>query len=313
VEKVAMNPNDLLLWLSAKGNGTWGRFRSAVDELRVMDESDRDDEDLSEEGSDAGSLPIHHRLRLNFERLGHAEFFRKDFENGWRVAPPALAGVEDGDRAVGILCGARADKLVERITDLPGSCVTSQPECPDRIEIIAETDAELERIAAAAGLHFAPQAARMLLAALPPVDDWQLRTPAEFPFGSDWEVYRFSPESFQWSPVTANEARSSSSGLFRFRLAHQPQYFICLRKMVYRIPVQVGKYLILKRGRHRVLAYDAEKLVLSMPVSCRPPLLVDRALTLCSGLIPEVNGGRLIYGTIDNSIAMAAARLLRQA
>ncbi|MCO6435459.1 MAG: hypothetical protein J5J06_00030 [Phycisphaerae bacterium] len=308
-----MNPNDLLLWLSAKGHGTWGRFRAAVDELQVMDESNGDDEDLGEGRPDANSLPIHHRLRLNLERLAHAEFFRRDFENGWRVVPPVLACVEDGDGAVGILCGARTENLIECITDLPGSCVTSRPECPDRVEITAETNAELELIAQAAGLHFAPNAARMLLGALPPVDDWQLRTAAEFPFGSDWEVHCFSPESFQWSQLTADEARSSSFGLFRFQVAHQPQYFISLRKRGYRIPVQVGKYLVLKRRRHRVLAYDAETQVLSMPVSCRPPLLVDRALTLCSGLIPDVDGGRLVYRRINKSIAMAVTGLLRQA
>lgn len=307
-----MNPNDLLLWLSAKGHGTWGRFRAAVDELQESYELDGENQDLNEGGSDPNSLPIHHRLRLNLERLGHAEFFRRNCENGWRVVPPVLAGAEEGDRAIGILCGARTVKLVERIANLPGSRATGQPECPDRIEITAETTTGLKCIAEAAGLHFAPQAARMLLGALPPVDNWQLRTAEEFPFGGDWEVHRFSPASLQWLPATAGEARVSTFGLFRFRVAQQLQYFISLKNRAYKIPVQVGKYLILKRRRPRIVSYDAETQVLSMPLSCRPPLLVDRALTLCSGLMPDADGGRLFYRRISKSIAITVTALLRQ-
>ena len=77
-----MNPNDLLLWLSAKKSGTWSRYLAAVDELQASEEPSNYDDDLGEGVPDNSSFPIHHRLRLNFEILGHAEFFRKDYKNG---------------------------------------------------------------------------------------------------------------------------------------------------------------------------------------------------------------------------------------
>src|SRR2546430_1413039 len=99
-----MNPNDLLLWLSAKGSGTWSRYRAAVDELQLSGDENDNDEEIADDVPDRSSFPIHYRLKLNLERLGHAEFFRKDFQNGWRVVPPTLACNETEKGAFGILC-----------------------------------------------------------------------------------------------------------------------------------------------------------------------------------------------------------------
>ena len=310
-----MNPNDLLLWISAKGSGTWARYRAAVDELQVSEDANGNDEDLGEDVPDSSGLPIHHRLRLNLERLGHAEFFRADFQNGWRVVPPTVACANNEAGTVGILCGARTNRLLDRIKGAAASLrvtTTGQPECPDRVEIIAEEQSQLERIARSTGLFFQPDGARMLLASVPPVDDWQLRTPTELPFGDDWEVNRFSATRLGWMSTTAHEARRASFGLFRFRMAYQPQYYIRLRGQAYKIPVQVGKYIVLRGRRRHVVAYDAYSQTLSVPVSCRPPLLVDRALTLCSGLIPLVESGRLVYQNVSKAIALTTSGLLRQ-
>jgi len=310
-----MNPNDLLLWLSAKGCGTWARYRAAVDELELPGEAIGSDEDLREDTPDSGSLPIHHRLRLNLERLAHAEFFRQGFQNGWRVVPPTLAAVNQSRDAIAILCGARTEPLLDRLREAAAQlrvAVTSQAECPDRIEIIAEDDGELERVADAARVRFRRNAARMLLAAVPPVDDWQLRIPAELPFGDDWKVDRFSADMLGWTSVSAGEARSASFGLFRFQMPYRPDYYLRSRGKGYKIAVQVGKYLVLRKRRRRIVASDTSSQTFSVPVSCRPPLLVDRALTLCSGLIPDIDKGRLVYQNVDKAIALATSGLLRQ-
>lgn len=309
-----MNPNDLLLWLSAKKSGTWTRYRAAVDELQVSEELSNYDEDLGEGVPDNSSLPIHNRLKLNLERLGHAEFFRKDFKNGWCVVPPILVCGDNKVDATGILCGARTDQI---LAQLQGAAdvrilVTNQIECPDRIEILAEHNGQLEQLAISTDLYFQTNATRVLLASVPPVDDWQFRTPTELPFSEDWDVHRFSAKSLGWLSATAKEARSASFGLYRFRIAYQLQYYIQLNGRTYKIPVQVGKYLVLRKKRQHVVIYDADNHTFSVPLSYRPPLLVDRALTLCSGLIPYIENGRLIYPNVSSSIAMTAASLLRQ-
>jgi hypothetical protein len=65
-----------------------------------------------------------------------------------------------------------------------------------------------------------------------------------------------------------------------------------------------------------VLRYDHHTGRLSLPASCRPPFLIERALILCSGSPPSYEGGpgggNLHYVGIPNAIAMAAAGLLRQ-
>lgn len=314
VERVEMNPNDLLLWLSARGSGTWSRFRAAIDELMIPAAEGVGDEDACEDAPDVG-LPICHRFRLNLERLAHVEFFREGFQNGWRIVPPTLACAETEEGPVGVLCGARTDHLLKRIRETAKGfriADESQPECPDRIEIRANDSESLQRLAASVGLHVQPSAARVLLAATPPVDDFRVRCFAEVPFGDDWEVSRFSVESLGWAAATAHDARSASVGLFRFQVAFQPQYYLRLRGRGYRIPVQVGKYMILAKRHRRVVSYDPDTLAFSVPLTCRPPLLIDRALTLCSGLIPAVDGGRLVYRNVTSAIALAASNLLRQ-
>ena len=310
-----MNANNLLTWLSAKGSGTWSRYRAAVDELQVPDHANGENEDLHEDVPDSSSLPIHQILRLNLERLGHAEFFRKDFKNGWRAVPPVLACASNQQEAVGILCGARTDQLLARIEDASTDLritATNQKECPDRINIIADDQRQLQYVAESVGLHFQPEAARTLLAAVPPIDDLQLLKPAELPFGPDWEVKRFSSKTLGWASATADEARSASFGLFRFQMAFRPQYYLRLRGKEYTIPVQVGKYIVLRKHRCRVVSWDADKQTLSVPVSCRPPLLVDRALTLCSGLIPRVEERLLKYRNVSKAIALRTAALLKE-
>ena len=309
-----MNANRLLLWMSAKAFGSWIRYKAALDELLLNAESEiREDSDQPPINGQA--FPIHHRVRQNLERLGHAEFFRKDFPSGWRVVPPILATCSHDSYFVGILCGARTDEIMNRISACCADLnleMTSQPECPDRVQVMACTQSQLQQLADRASLFFQPDAPRMLLAAVPPIDNYQLRKSSELPFGSEWDVSRFSTTTLGWTATTARTARQSTFGLFRFSTPYQPQYYVKLKASAFRLPVQVGKYIVLRRARRAVLSYRADSKTLLMPVSCRPPLLIDRALTLCSGLIPNLDAGSLKYGNIDSEIALATFELLRQ-
>jgi hypothetical protein len=309
-----MNTNRLLLWLSAKAYGSWVRYKAALDELVLNAESETR-EDSDQPPIDEQGFPIYHRVRQNLERLGHAEFFRKDFPSGWRVVPAILATRSYESRSVGILCGARTDELMSRIVACSSDLsveITAQPECPDRVQVFARTQSELQQLANRDSLSFQPDAPEMLLAAVPPIDDYQLRKSSELPFGSEWDVRKFSTTTLGWTAATARTARQSTFGLFRFSTPFQPQYYLKLKGSAFRLPVQVGKYIAIRKARRSVLSYCADSKTLSMPVSCRPPLLIDRALTLCSGLIPDLDAGSLKYGNIDNEIALTTFELLRQ-
>jgi hypothetical protein len=87
-----MSANELLVWMSARSQGSWQQFRAAVEELQLAEGSGSQE---TEDDSPAMSvMPRYQILRLNFERLGHAEFFAGASPNGWRVTPPTLAAAE---------------------------------------------------------------------------------------------------------------------------------------------------------------------------------------------------------------------------
>jgi hypothetical protein len=62
-----------------------------------------------------------------------------------------------------------------------------------------------------------------------------------------------------------------------------------------------------------VLKYDCSRSVLTVPPSCRPPLLTERALILHTGLLPSFNKAtsRLEY-QVPRELARIAAELLCQ-
>src|SRR5260370_42569751 len=120
-----MTPNELLLWLSARREGSWQQFRGAVQSLDLASNNDETDE---------ASLPLHQRVRFSLERLAHVEFDAAECENGWRVVPPSLALFKHERGATAALCGARTPNLINRIAAAAARLSFEripQPECPD--------------------------------------------------------------------------------------------------------------------------------------------------------------------------------------
>ena len=297
-----MNANDILLWMSAKRSGSWAGYKDTLEEMAAVSE-DGDDDTID------FKLPVYQRVRFNLERLAHVEFHRPDCPNGWCVVPPTIAIASDA--AIGLLCGARTDQLLADLKQqVPEIRLTSQTECPDRIELFGVAD--LERFGIDCGFLIQHDATESLLGALPPVDEWQLRTSRELPFGNDASVSRFCASKLEWEPSSPDEAREASFGLFRWPVLYEQHYYLKQHRQAYQLPVQIGKYLILRHERQSVLTFDPSAQTLTVPVACRPPMLIDRALTLRTGLIPEVRQGSLIYQNITRSIAMTTVALLRQ-
>ena len=312
-----MSANALLLWMSARRQGSWQQFRAAVEDLHVRDGDGGEGED--EDAPDQFALPLYQTLRFNLQRLGHAEFFAGAGDADWRVTPPSLAVAQHARGWHGILVGARSPKLLQCVHDAVGRAkleTRALPAYPDQILVIADDQGAVAAVTERAGLLLQSDAPAALLTSLPPIDDACVRYPAQLPFGADWRIDRFSSEELTWRTATLDEAGSVSGGLFRFSLRHERHVLYCSRGVASRIPGQVGKYLVLRRRRRQVLRYDAQKRSLAVPASCRPPFLVERALLLCSGSPPSYEGdsrrGTLHYAEIPESIAVIAAALLRQ-
>lgn len=309
-----MTPNELLLWLSARTQGTWAQFRAAVENLELADP------DEAERGV---TFPLYHRVRFNLERIGHVEFDTAGCENGWRVVPPALAVSNTENGVIGVLCGARSPKqlavLRERVADTSVTFIP-YPDCPDIVRIAASNTDTLKAFAERNRLAWQDDAPASLLSQIPSIGvlhSWpRTSLPAT---GKEWDVKQFvrKGKSATWRTITLSEANAPRvEGLLCFTRFQSPQYYLRNGDETIRLPGAIGKYWLLTRWRRRVLKYDRNKMTLSVPAIFRPPLLTERALILCSGYPPThdvaFNRSTLTYQNIPEEIAGMAAEVLRQ-
>jgi hypothetical protein len=306
--------------MSARGQGSWSQFRAAVEELHIAERESAVLEVEDEEPAGRESLPIHQSLRLNLQRLAHAEFFAGADADDWRVTPPCLSFMRHGTRWLAVVTGARSDRLLGRLHSAAGPIEIETvllEGCPDQIRLVARNATTFSEVAGSGGILLQRDAPVSILTSLPPVDHPSVRRPDDLPFGGDWKIERFSTTTLGWKAATRNTALATAAGLFRFSLAYRSHVLLCLHGTAYQIPAQVGKYYVLRQGRRKILSYDAVNRRLSLPASCRPPFLVERALILCSGLLPSYERrqsaiGLLHYPDIPESVAKLAAALLRQ-
>lgn len=310
-----MTPNELLLWLSARKQGSWPQFRGAVENLDLAEDAG--------EGAEDSFLPLHQRVRYNLSRLGHVEFDVAECSNGWRVVPPSLALTQHGGDISGILCGARTLKLLEGIERAARGFALEripQPDCPDVIRMRAPEADLLMKVARQQGIFCQPDTPTDLLSHLPRVDAGKNRKREPMPgAGKDWDVRHLviAKKTAKWQKITVQEANASATqGLFRFTRFQIPQYFLREGRETFALPGAIGKYYLLSRRHRGVLRFDRKARSLSMPAIFRPPLLTERALILCSGYPPSISVAhgrpRLSYRDIPEEVAGMAAEVLRQ-
>jgi hypothetical protein len=299
----------LLFWLSANGAGSWGQFRAAVEDL--VDDQRENDLYISER------LPLYQRLKFNLGQLGHVEFDAND-AGGWRVSPPVLAMSESDQEPMAVLCGARLPSLITRLSN--SRCrITRQSidEAPELIRVASDDMGEIEKIASDMGLIFQQRASTSLLCCLPRVTSlhsWNC-VRAQMPFGRDTKIERFdfAKRSYRWTDSSTREAQHRR-GLYRVTRFQRREHYLRANGVVYRVPSQVGNYFLAAQRERQVLRYDYKRNEFKVSGFFRPPLLVDRALILCSGVPPSYDRttSMLMYSGIPESIAGLAAFVLCQ-
>lgn len=316
MEEDALKANELLLWLSARRQGSWQQFRAAVEDLHSGEDNSPD---FGTAASGQDEFPLYQQLRTNLECLAHVEFFAQGCEEGWRVAPPTFAAhlVTGGVRAV--LCGARSLALRERVLRVGEKlgCEILDPDgVPEVIRLVTLEASALGEAAVQAGVSIQVDAPLAILSYLTPCDPpSRVQSQSEFPHGSDWSVHKFDTTSLAWRKIERLEAETLRFGVLRFLIYFQrPRYFLRWKGMTFEMPRAVALYVLLHRRRHRMLRYNHEAAALSLPAICRPPRLLERALVLCSGLPPSYDAAtaRLTYLDVPLEIARFAAELLRQ-
>lgn len=312
-----MSFNDLLLWLSAKREGSWSQFRAAVEQLQVQPKTvaSADPDDQGERISGAvADLPIYQHARFALERLGHVEFYDRGAGNGWRVVPPTVA-LFTGAANEGVLCGARSSDLLDALrcsgdVDVLASEVEGMP---SRILVRGPSKKAMDQWAGTRRLQVQPAAPVAILSAVPGVLDPCTWYPSPMPENPGWSIHRFSTSRLRWQEADQETAARDRVGFFRFVARHQRFYYLRWRARSFRVQVQAGKYAVLRRRRGLVL-YDSGRCALSVPMVLRPPLLIERALVLCSGVLPDISPslGRVEYRDVPVDVARLVAQLLRQ-
>lgn len=300
-----MNTDALLFWLSARREGSWRQFRAAVEELN--DSGERGGE--MDEGFQA-----HHRLRLDFDGLAHAEFFARDCEAGWRIAPPTLAAHAHGPRVRAVLCGARSAGLVDRViqhAQAQGCEAHFLSGEPTAVWLSAGNNAALAEVARHSGVLFQADAPLAILSHLSPYVPASGAQPATLPEGRGWRIREFHPNSLGWQTIDRTRARTASTALLEFQLYDRWHYFLRRGGLVIELPRAEALYVFLRR-RRGLLRHEPASGTFSVPGTCRPPRLLERALVLCSGKPASFAAGRLNYTEIPTSIARLAADLLGQ-
>lgn len=311
-----MSLNHLLLWLSAKGEGSWSQFRAAVEELHVqaVDQAGGSNADGELSVGSTSELPVYQEVRLALQCLGHVEFFSRGTENRWRVVPATITFTRASEKA-GLLCGARTPTLLERLSAFQDvrTEVLESSGMPDRVLLRGASADELALSAMQIGLYIQREAPVTLLSALPTVRDQCAWVPADLPATPGWSVHCFSSSKLRWSEVGQEDVVKAQTGLFRFAMKHQRFYYLRWKGSSYRVPVQVGKFAVMSR-RRGILTYNADSCVLSVPAICRPPLLIERALVLCSGVLPhfQKSSRSIEYADVPPDVARLAAQLLCQ-
>lgn len=303
-----MNANHLLFWASALGSGSWHQFKCAVERLHL--------EDLQHEEEEyQGGFPLYQQARFNLQHLGHVEFNAQEDE--WRVVPPVFAFVQQEDRVRSVLCGARSERLLTRVCEVGSDLTLSQIPydlCPDIVCIDDTDSSRIERIARSLGILTQPTAPEALLVNLPPVESLIHWPRSDMPFGEGWSKEKFCVKTLSWMGVTDSRSIGEKPELLRFTRYGRPFYYIRMGASAILVPGQMGKFFVLMAIRRRVIYYDRQTAELSVRLICRPPLFVERALSLCSGFPARCDPEKklLVYRDVPEHIAQLAARVLRQ-
>src|SRR5262249_48169125 len=155
---------ELLLWMSARGAGSFDSFKMRASAIDVRARS--------------RVFASYRIAQWNLSVLGHAEFLDMAAGPGWRVAPPVISAddYQSPDRAV--LCGARTTALLNRLSAAFGDSrlrATQQDAGPDLIEIIGCSAPLLAALATQARISLQWNAALSLLSVAEPPKAAQLK------------------------------------------------------------------------------------------------------------------------------------------
>jgi hypothetical protein len=290
--------DQLMLWLSAIGSGSWHMFRSACQAL-----------DLDHDGFQPG------RILRNLRLLGHIESSRSG--TSWIVAPPVLVlqnSAADEEEREYFFCGARDNMLLQALHSI--AKVQTLPHrdggnAPAALHVWARESIEvisyLTGIPSTLQLSITNNASHEFARLLPPIADWMHSLEVldgVMPYMFD--VKKFSGNAF------IDDTFQGKSGFYQLWLPEQPT---TLKKPQYTLFYNAESHQWLRGDWYGLrflsrqldnipcpVRYEAESRSLAVPKEWRWPELYERALVLASGMLPSQRGSWLVYDNIGPEV-----------
>jgi hypothetical protein len=294
--------DQLLYWLSARAEGSWGIFVNACNLLGLI-------KDLKE------ARHVLRRMML----LGHVECSTDG--SRWSVSPPAI--VQSCSNR-GFLCGQRTPDLLDKVSAQSALDDRPQPghQGPTRIEMSGASleDSYAIPINDSIEVLFAGKSSERLSKLLPDLAGWKdLLTSIDKlnPYNYEFEMWR--SEGFVKSDgiIERNNVYTGESGLYtlnhRFTGLSSSLFFDFERQRWLKGDWYGLRFLAIQcSGERCSVLYDSKSNALKMPIAQRWPAIYERALVLASGFLPRrsSNGKWLVYQDVSVDVSLALANKL---
>lgn len=230
----------------------------------------------------------------------------------WSLSPTALLAMPKGASA--ILAGRRTPELLEMLhrvataNDARIDYSTANGR-PRRYQIEAEHRGVLQQVADAVAIPLVFDAPRRILERMPTIRDILSSQPELLvPDGCTYD--RFESGANRWSQVDASSERLAGGYQIRFPTGER-RHAVWADGIWRECGNATAKYAGAAAVGEHIMSYDEERQELTCLLGARPPGLFERALTLCSGELPQTPGDhRAIYRNVpDNVHRWIAAKL----
>ncbi|WP_204102989.1 MULTISPECIES: hypothetical protein [Spirulina sp. CCY15215] len=286
--------DQLLSVISAKRDMSWKSFKDTFDYFYHREEKSGD----REENQNIKKLKdLRFKTVRGLESLAHCDYnFNK---KRLYIASPALVRIPCMGFPQAILTGSRSPQTISELSKICKSVgshinveVTEQPIdimlAPRRVTVRAEAIEELHEIASKSQIPFLENpVAWSLLHFSASVDpywetlQWQEETEL------NWDKKTFDPISLKFRSYSVTKQNIHLSQYTNPRTQAKAHYLWHTDKSREIENPDWGRYAILWKSDRQILAYDRRRFTLAVPVGAKLPILLERALTLCSGYLPK--------------------------
>ncbi len=324
---MSQDDDRLLYVVSARGEMSWAAFKDAFALLRSPHPQD--------EPAPGAITLARYRARRALSALGHCDFAFGDGQDKIYAAPPVLTRLPQAGPAVAVLAGARVPGMTGQIEEVcahAGSRLRVRAIqqdsagllLPSRVTVEGGADRDYAMVAHELGITYAAAPAAWALAHFAGgLDDYlstcSWRTGAE----PNWPREDFDPEALRLGDrnPASSPARVSS---YRNRVRHTRMHVYWAQGRWAEVDLDWGRYAMLRELGRRVLRYDPWRCLMAVPAGTPLPVLLERALVLCSGFVPgevwlaaTAGAGQerrhMVYRDVPAAIAGLVARKAGQA